>query len=54
MLVQRLKELRARDNLTQADLSKLLKVSTGTVGMWETGERGPDREMLIKIADLCT
>ena len=52
MPVQRLKELRARDDLTQDDLATLLGGSPGTVGMWETGKRGPDREMLIKIADL--
>ncbi len=52
MFVQRLKELRARDKLSQADLAKLLNVAAGTVGMWETNERNPDRAMLIKIADL--
>jgi len=52
VFIKRLKELRARDKLSQADLAKLLNVAAGTIGMWETGERNPDRMMLIKIADL--
>lgn len=44
MFAQRLKELRARDKLSQAELAKLLNVAAGTVGMWETGERNPDNK----------
>lgn len=48
----RLKELRQKHNLSQKELSEILKVSTGTVGNWEVGLREPDFQMLIKIADI--
>lgn len=51
MLVQRLKELRARNGLSQKDLARILSVSPGTVGMWETHKRTPDKEMLVRIAN---
>lgn len=46
----RLKELRG--NMSQADLATALNISRGAVGLWETGERQPKYETLIKIADL--
>lgn len=48
----RLKELRQSRNLSQKELSEILKVSTGTVENWEVGLREPDFQMLIKIADM--
>ena len=51
MFVQRLKELRARNSLSQKDLARILSVSPGTIGMWETHKRTPDKEMLVRIAD---
>lgn len=52
MLGQRLKKLREVQKLTQKNLAKMLGVGTSTVAMWETGDRHPDHEMLLKIADL--
>lgn len=46
-----LRELREREGLTQAELSKKLNISPSTVGMWEKGYRSPDYEMLGRIAD---
>ena len=46
-----LKKLRDREGLTQAALSKKLKTSPSTIGMWEQGRREPDCEMLKRIAD---
>ena len=46
-----LKQLREREGLTQAELSKALNISPSTVGMWEKGYRSPDYEMLGRIAD---
>lgn len=46
-----LKELRESKEMTQAELSKALKISPSTVGMWEQGRRQPDCEMLKRIAD---
>lgn len=47
----RLKELRNQKGLTQRDFSKVFKVSTGAIAMWETGKRQPDNDMMIKLAD---
>lgn len=46
-----LKSLRKSNNLTQEDLAKALKVSRSTIGMYESGSREPDYEMLETIAD---
>ena len=46
----RLKDLRG--NMSQAELANVLNVSRGAVGLWETGERQPKYETLIKLADL--
>lgn len=47
----RLKELREEFNLSQKELAQKLNVSTGAIGMWETGERTPTIEGLKKIAE---
>ncbi len=49
MFEQRIKELRKRNNMTQVQLANKLGVSKGTVAMWETGQRRPGYDMLIKI-----
>lgn len=46
------KALRKAKNLSQADLANLLHISKSSVNMYERGEREPNSEMLIKIADL--
>lgn len=45
-----LRELRRQQNLTQQDLSKILKVSAPTIALWETNKREPDMQMLKNIA----
>lgn len=50
MIYERLKELRNKNGITQSDLAKFLNVSQGTIGNWESGNRTPDLEMIIKIA----
>lgn len=47
----RLKELRKEFNLTGEDLGKLFNVSKTAVSNWESGNRNPDIETLIKIAN---
>ena len=47
-----LAELRRENNLSQKQLSEKLNVSTGTVGMWETGKRNPPLKRAILMADL--
>lgn len=45
-----LSKLRSENNLSQRDLASELGVSSGAIGMWETGKRFPDLTMLVKIA----
>lgn len=52
MLGQNLKKLREVRKLGQKNLAEMLGVGTSTVAGWETGYRNPDREMLVKIADI--
>lgn len=42
---------RAIKGLTQNDLAEDLNVTSGAVGMWETGKRVPNLEMAKVIAD---
>ena len=51
MFSLRLKELRESHNLSQQSFANIINVSQSTVGMWESGKRTPDSEMLAKIAD---
>ena len=51
MFSEKLKEIRRRDGITQLQAAKLLDVSLGAVGNWESGKRTPDAEMLVRIAD---
>ena len=46
-----LKSLRTSHSLTQDELSKSLKISRSTIGMYESGAREPDFETLELIAD---
>lgn len=48
---ERLCSLRNERKVSQAELAKALKVSTGTIGNYETGTRFPKRAMLEAIAD---
>lgn len=46
-----LKELRIEKNITQEKFAKDLGTSRSSIGMYETGEREPDFETTIRIAD---
>jgi len=48
----RIKVLRAENNLTQADLAKKLSVSRQTVNAIETGKFDPSLPLAFKIARL--
>ena len=52
MFAQRLKQLRAENQMTQVQLAEKLGVSKGTVAMWETDKRSPNFEMLAEMSDL--
>ena len=49
-LGQRIKQIRG--NLSQTELSRLLKVDRSTVASWETDRREPDLKTLSQLADL--
>lgn len=51
MLSQRLLELRKEKNLTQQEISKLLKMARTTYSGYENGSREPDNVTLDKIAN---
>lgn len=43
--------LRKKRSLSQAQLAKTLNIGTSTLGMYETGKRTPNPEILEKLAD---
>ncbi|MCI8413613.1 MAG: helix-turn-helix transcriptional regulator [Clostridia bacterium] len=45
----RLKEVRTERNYSQAKLANLLYISQAAIAKWETGDREPDFEMLVKL-----
>lgn len=47
-----LKEIRSKKALSQDDLAKQLFVSRQTVSRWESGDRSPDLDTLIKLANV--
>lgn len=47
----RLKELRKEKNKTQKDIAKLTGYKQTLVSKWEHGDREPDTETLIKLAN---
>lgn len=51
MFAERLKLLRKERKITQIKFAQDFNISKGTIGMWETGKREPDFEMVIRIAD---
>ena len=51
MLGKRLKMLRESNNLTQIDLGKILGVGNVTLSQYEKGDRNPDYDTLLRIAD---
>ena len=51
MLARRLKELRFRNEITQAQFAQALGVAQQTVGGWEKKNASPSYEFLKKIAD---
>lgn len=54
MKAQELKEFRKKQNLTQGELAKALKVSKGLIYMWESGRLRVAERYLSKIEKLKT
>ena len=47
----RLRKLRKEKQLYQKELASIVGVSDGAIGMYETGKRTPDKDMLGKLAN---
>jgi putative transcriptional regulator len=47
----KVKELRKREDITQADLAREVDVSRQTVNAIETGKYDPSLELALKLAD---
>lgn len=48
----KIRYLRRKENINQAELARRLGVSTSTVGFWEIGRRVPDIELLVKLSEI--
>lgn len=51
MLLNRLNDLRVKNNLTQEDVANILGVGRTTYAMYEQGNRQMDYDILVKLAD---
>ncbi|MGM9571245.1 MAG: helix-turn-helix domain-containing protein [bacterium] len=51
MFSKRLKQLRAKNKVSQAELARKLGMSQQAIAKWETEKATPDPEMITKIAD---
>ncbi|MDO6353566.1 helix-turn-helix domain-containing protein [Caloramator sp. CAR-1] len=49
---ERLRQLRKEKQMTGSELGKLLNVSKVAISNWENGNRFPDKDMLLKIAEI--
>ena len=47
---QRLKELRAENNISQSELAEMCNVQQSCVSKWERGATLPDAEMIVVLA----
>ena len=52
-LENRLKEYRARLNLNQSELGKLVHVSRQTISLIERGDYSPSVTLALKLAAIC-
>lgn len=50
---KKLSELRKETGMTQIEFAKFVGVSSSSIGLYETGERIPDAEILCRIAKKC-
>lgn len=52
MLSKRIVKLRQIIGISQAELAKLLCISTSTEGMYEQGRRTPSLDILVKMSEI--
>ena len=51
-LGEKIKLLRKQKHITIESLAKMVNMSKSTVGMWESGQRRPEYEELLKLANI--
>ena len=51
MIAKKLKELREKKEMSQAELANILDVAQQTVASWEREKSSPNHELLLKLAD---
>lgn len=49
---KRLREMREKKGLTQAELAKMASLGESTISFYESGKREPSYEMLVTLAEL--
>ncbi len=56
MFGTRLKKLREENGISQRELAKIIQLSPSTVAMYELDQRSPDKDTLVKLANMfiCT
>jgi len=47
----RLKQLREERNITRKELSNLMNITYSSLSKYETNERFPEKELLVRLAD---
>lgn len=52
MIADRIKYLRNRSNLSQADLAKRLGITRSSINAWEMGISIPSTQMIIQLSNL--
>lgn len=50
--MNKIKEFRNRKNLSQCDISKMMKVKQNTVSQWENDTRTPNIKQGLKLAEI--
>ena len=50
--MNKIKEFRKKKNISQSDISKMMKVNQSTYSQWETGQRLPNVKRAIQIAEI--
>ena len=50
--MNKIKEFRKKNNLSQSDIAKIMKVKQNTISQWESGIRMPNVIQVIKLAEI--
>lgn len=50
--LNRIKEFRKKQKMSQSDISKMLGIKQNTFSQWETGKRMPNALQALKLAEI--